>query len=703
MAVDLQAIANMHANIKAQKEAKRENFKETLFKIAETNNLRNKKITAVEAGAVDSYLKTLNYNSSDAQIDSAYDMNNEWLANANSRETNSKDRQLNQAIYESKNNLINRFSDNQEEYKELNNNIDILWEQLEGLKTSDNEEYDFTTITKVLDTYKKTGENVLAYNQNWINKAEYKNNIAEINNWIKTGKKFQKIDVDPFVAGGEKVLVSEGVPEEIVSPGYEKEIQPQLDPIEVSHLKNSLDNFSPLDGQMNFDRLLDSNLKLSNIADQLPDGFKLNDEQSNLYNTALEKVHAGRNYAQEFVSEGGNFGEGMEISGDIFTGEYSGADSVLNDFYSDATQAVNDFLNSIQREGQEAIYENVPPEIRAAIDPVYEYKDVGTEGIQLDSKYDNQPYYGTLMEEAYEQWKLGDEVLANNTMALAIKYMVEGQRNIDASKMDNIKNENKIFEKSIIPSLTEVDINNIESYMDELAKQYSDPDYEAKVPLGMDSNQQEIGKRLLFGANAYPELKIAFEETKNTNRERKVISEEEGITSAMARLDASMNALSIDTGLKLKDVSAYSKKEKLYREEDVRRQATAAVGDNIQTTFDYLEDIWAGADFQETSKGDVRKIIDGTLVPGSKDWYKSMDRVLELYLPKELNGIRDENKTIKAWMVDEWGGDDSKIGESAKEINGWNIFIDHLKAYDIRQLDRLLGQDPANPLNLPID
>ena len=220
----------------------------------------------------------------------------------------------------------------------------------------------------------------------------------------------------------------------------------------------------------------------------------------------------------------------------------------------------------------------------------------------------------------------------------------------------------------------------------------------------MDSNQQEIGKRLLFGANAYPELKIAFEETKNTNRERKVISEEEGITSAMARLDASMNALSIDTGLKLKDVSAYSKKEKLYREEDVRRQATAAVGDNIQTTFDYLEDIWAGADFQETSKGDVRKIIDGTLVPGSKDWYKSMDRVLELYLPKELNGIRDENKTIKAWMVDEWGGDDSKIGESAKEINGWNIFIDHLKAYDeIRQLDRLLGQDPANPLNLPID
>ena len=61
MAVDLQAIANMHANIKAQKEAKRENFKETLFKIAETNNLRNKKITAVEAGAVDSYLKTLNY------------------------------------------------------------------------------------------------------------------------------------------------------------------------------------------------------------------------------------------------------------------------------------------------------------------------------------------------------------------------------------------------------------------------------------------------------------------------------------------------------------------------------------------------------------------------------------------------------------------------------------------------------------------
>ena len=103
MAVDLQAIANMHANIKAQKEAKRENFKETLFKIAETNNLRNKKITAVEAGAVDSYLKTLNYNSSDAQIDSAYEMNNEWLANANSRETNSKDRQLNQAIYESKN------------------------------------------------------------------------------------------------------------------------------------------------------------------------------------------------------------------------------------------------------------------------------------------------------------------------------------------------------------------------------------------------------------------------------------------------------------------------------------------------------------------------------------------------------------------------------------------------------------------------
>ena len=75
------------------------------------------------------------------------------------------------------------------------------------------------------------------------------------------------------------------------------------------------------------------------------------------------------------------------------------------------------------------------------------------------------------MEEAYEQWKLGDEVLANNTMALAIKYMVEGQRNIDASKMDNIKNENKIFEKSIIPSLTEVDSNNIESYMDDLAKQ----------------------------------------------------------------------------------------------------------------------------------------------------------------------------------------------------------------------------------------
>ena len=222
MAIDLQAIAEMHKTRKETSENAYDKLEKSLVEAYKQNNLEQKKYTALEGKQVDSVLGTINYSSSMEDINNAIRINDEWLVNANNRETNSKDRKLNNAIHEAKSNAIDRVSQRANEYSGLNNKVDNLWTELQSLKTSENEEYDFTEISNVLNDYKNTGENILSYNSKWVDKEEYKRNVSSIQDWIRIGKKFQAMDVDPVemqvfeekeLITPEQIIQHEAVPE----------------------------------------------------------------------------------------------------------------------------------------------------------------------------------------------------------------------------------------------------------------------------------------------------------------------------------------------------------------------------------------------------------------------------------------------------------------------------------------------------------
>ena len=118
------------------------------------------------------FIKELNYTSDAEDFVFAEMKNNEWLTAANTVAKTENDKKINQAVWESKNLLIKEQSRDAETYAGLQDNIDSKWDEIQELQTDDGK-FDFTEIQEALSDYKKVGENILSYNNNWVHRQNY--------------------------------------------------------------------------------------------------------------------------------------------------------------------------------------------------------------------------------------------------------------------------------------------------------------------------------------------------------------------------------------------------------------------------------------------------------------------------------------------------------------------------------------------------
>ena len=145
-------------------------------------------------------MKDLSYSSEDSDFINASEMNSQWLIDANNLADTKNDKKINQAIYETKLEFINKVKEDKFTYDSLNAKEQNLSESLDSLQTV-NQKFDFTEINKVLEDYKAAGEGILKYNKQWVHETDYKNNIKDVDTWIETGMSLEAKDIDPDKEG----------------------------------------------------------------------------------------------------------------------------------------------------------------------------------------------------------------------------------------------------------------------------------------------------------------------------------------------------------------------------------------------------------------------------------------------------------------------------------------------------------------------
>ena len=119
MAIDLGAIEQAYSSAIAQGKDKADVRIENLEKFYNEKEAHQKKLLALEAANVDSVIGTLNYKSDSSEFANAEKSNLEWLENANDVSRTKQDKQLNQAIYENKQNLIDKLGGDVLKYDSL--------------------------------------------------------------------------------------------------------------------------------------------------------------------------------------------------------------------------------------------------------------------------------------------------------------------------------------------------------------------------------------------------------------------------------------------------------------------------------------------------------------------------------------------------------------------------------------------------------
>ena len=677
MAIDLNAIAQMHSLKAQKKEQGTKKLQDAIAKGFETIDAGNKKVTATEALAVDNYLKTISYASTPQDIEKAHALNDAWLEDANTREMYERDKTLNQAIYDAKHDMINMVSDRQEDYTQLNTSIHNLASELQTLQVSDNEEYDFEEINSVLANYRQAGENIISYNQNWVGKGEYKANIAEVQNWIKTGKILQSMDQDPYTS-------------EYVEPVYETKteiLSPEIEGYDLDHLLIGDDfdsnNTSALVENLYSGGALDPEI----FTEFLPESFSLNEEQNDLKMKADEAVAAVQSFHATQTNSGYDFADGQEEINGMPSGEYYGATEQLHQLYNTAKEATNNFLNSVNQQ-------HVPAKIREYEELVSDAQliETGEEGIQLHPDYKDQPYFQTMINRAYDQWKIGDEVGANASMGLATKYMIEGIRNKDAAEAEITKNRNEFLHKTVIPNMSEVRLDAIEEFADKILR---DPNIVNSPPANMSEDDRLIAERIAIGGEYFPDIHNSFVERKNAIFDKKVEVQEQSIYQMLEDLDNYFIEDNIDAlADKTEKVKVYTIGAETLANPKVRTQVTRALVNNLEDFFEEL------SDDDIAGMPDMKKIIDGTYKDGSVEWYQALDRVLDKYLPSS-NGVRQEGDVD--WIAKHFWGEEWFLNFSADDLEKSKMrgLMKLLEGYGmIRDFDSFMDEDPVDNLGI---
>mgnify|MGYP003671271348 FL=1 len=166
----------------------------------QTESAKEDKAIAQQSLTVENVVKDLSYSSEDSDFINASEMNSQWLIDANNLADTKNDKKINQAIYETKLEFINKVKEDKFTYDSLNAKEQNLSESLDSLQTV-NQKFDFTEINKVLEDYKDAGEGILKYNKQWVHETDYKNNIKDVDTWIETGMSLEAKDIDPDKEG----------------------------------------------------------------------------------------------------------------------------------------------------------------------------------------------------------------------------------------------------------------------------------------------------------------------------------------------------------------------------------------------------------------------------------------------------------------------------------------------------------------------
>tara|TARA_Y100001963_G_scaffold115087_1_gene159719 strand:- start:5472 stop:6992 length:1521 start_codon:yes stop_codon:yes gene_type:complete len=330
--------------------------------------------------------------------------------------------------------------------------------------------------------------------------------------------------------------------------------------------------------------------------------------------------------------------------------------------------------------------------------------DEETSGIQLGDNMN--PNMEGFMDAAFDFWQIGRVDDANAAIRQSITYIDNQKRLEREHKAAMVEDEMKFLTETYIPILTEDKMTNIENYSEEIINAVSNNTDLPPIPEGLTEDDKKIALEIAGNNNDY---------TKHFNTRKEVIVESrydnlEG--GAFGVINAFRNKMGKGEGFDaveadpkllnlLTDMGSYSTSKGTLRSDENRRAIAQDIAGNIDSIFDYLEgytrDWFWGKDYYEKNS-EVQDLIDGKYSAGTAEWYQNMDAILDSYLPKDERGRRQESSEARNATQSEFGG-----SNSAMEINGYEILLSALKAYDaIRKLDIEFGNDPANPDNLDL-
>ena len=633
--------------------------------------LLNKKLTIQDAKTVDNILGSLDYSSSEGDFERARTLNEAWLESANMRETDAGDQKLNQALYDTREGSIAEKERNASEYNKLQTDVDAIWDDLEELKTSDNEFYDFTEIKEVLSDYEAVGEGIIDYNTNWVGKTQYAENIKAINNWIGVGKKLQDIDVDKYdpavTRQGEDVMSEKKFSAMSSTKGLSMEETKE-------HLLTVTKNAQGVYRSQGTDeRILDSNGIPIDAGETLEQFLQLDSQVK----SRMADLKA-QGFEVTFGAQAGPFAPGAG-TGPLAAGAYSNKYEVI-DADGNVSQMMTDNLNNLYAAYSDMSSKYVS-ELSSPIKTVEGNvtEEEGTPGIQLDDKYANQPIYKTYIEEAYDRWKTGDETAADDSMKKAVSYLgstIVAQQNLSQAVQAN---EQKRLSESHIPMIADRErLTKIRVYANNIFAAEQQGKIMPNPPVGLTSDDGATAVLYASGDpkihNAFAERIIGFVAAEKDDMKGGIMQYDKNISTY---LGSGQGALDLDSEYQklLGDFKLAAGSKKILESDKGRKAYKTRVGSQIEKTFEYLTGKGYGTiDYDSRVKDDVIALNNNE--EGSLEWQAALDNIIDVYLPLDtVSGGRVIDSRAKANTISEFGGTDEQ------EENSFKVFIEFLRAY----------------------
>ena len=165
--------------IRAENEAIEKGKSTGLEGYAEESKQKKEQHILSLSNAAKTVIDDLDYNSSEEDFDKARELNQEWYDQALDYFGRDKKKMATYgAINESRLLEITNEAADAKNYSNLNISYNTTWDEIQDLQT-EAEDFDFSEVEAALNDFRTVGQNVLEYNKQWVNKAEYQQRIKD--------------------------------------------------------------------------------------------------------------------------------------------------------------------------------------------------------------------------------------------------------------------------------------------------------------------------------------------------------------------------------------------------------------------------------------------------------------------------------------------------------------------------------------------